>query len=227
MIIIPILIIVALLSGATLTGGVVIAVYEYLHRKRFAVLGARETGKTALLTYLTQGTLPTTYVQNTHPQKTEPNTLNLDDLKLRVAEGVDLPGSEHYGEWQKNVEKSHIVLYLLRSDMLMAGDAETETRVRRDVGHIGDWLKEYPKEVPLFIIGTHCDLTDPDLTALSDDRIGDYEDKLRRMPIFQEVALLGRDNRHLPTFIFGSLKSRKTTEHLVYQIVEQLIYHRG
>lgn len=86
---IPILIIVGLIT----TTGVVAAVVESLKSTRFAVLGARETGKTALLTFLTQGTLPTEYVQDVDPRDTKRNTLKLADLKFRVKEGIDVPGA--------------------------------------------------------------------------------------------------------------------------------------
>lgn len=118
------------------------------------------------------------------------------------------------------------MLYLTRTDFLLARDTETEARVQRDVGHIGDWLKKDSKNYPLFIIGTHGDLADPDLTELPPDKIGDYEDELRHMPIFKELAHLGSDDSNPPTFIFGSLKSKKTTEKLVSRIINQLTLSR-
>ena len=81
---IPILIIAAGLLTAGAAAAVANAVHESLERTRFAVLGARQTGKTALLTFLTQGTLPTEYIQDVGPKKTKRNTIILEDLKLRA-----------------------------------------------------------------------------------------------------------------------------------------------
>ena len=53
------------------------------------------------------------------------------------------------------------------------------------------WQPNKSKSFPLFIIGTHCDLTDPDLTTLRAGQIGDYQDKVRQLPIFQTLEQLG------------------------------------
>ena len=106
----------------------------------------------------------------------------------------------------------------------MGGDKCTEERVKRDIGQIGKWLQENPKKFPLFIIGTYCDLTTPDLTMLPEDERGAYENKIRRMPIFQEIALRCGGGRKV-RLIFGSLKSQDTTESLVSEIIEQVVNH--
>ena len=89
-----------------------------------------------------------------------------------------------------------------------------ESRVRRNMKQIEKWLKDEDKKYPLFIIGTHCDLTDPDLTTLPTDQLGDYHNKVRRTPIFREIELLGGGGSKV-RFVLGSLKSQTTTEELV------------
>ena len=133
-----------------------------------------------------------------------------------------MPGNvDFYAQWKDIAKKANIVLYLLRVDKLMEGDKHTEERVMQDIGHIGNWLKEDSKKFPLCIIGTHCDLSDPDLTKLPEDELGDYEDQVRKMPIFQYIALRcgGGDQVR---FVFGSLKSKDTTEKLVYNMLASL-----
>ena len=165
---------------------------EKVKGKKFAVLGERSTGKTALINFLTKGTFSTENTQTLIAEKTESNRLELKDLELEIEESKDVPGSEDfYGEWESITKKADVVLYLLRVDELMAGNKQTEERVKRDMGQIGKWMKETPKEFPLFIIGTHCDLTDPDLTKLPKNKKGYYEDKLRGMSIFREIVLRG------------------------------------
>ena len=198
-----------------------------LKSKRFAVLGERGVGKTALINFLTKGTLSKDYIQTLDPENTASNNFKLKDLKLRIKKSKDVPGdADFYPEWEDIVRNSDIVLYLLRSDKLMVGDQYTEERVKQDMGQIRKWLEENPKKFPLFIIGTHCDRTDPDLTCLSKNEIGDYEDKLRGMPILQEIASLGGGGRKV-RFIFGSLKSEETTKRLVYRIIYQVVNHNG
>ena len=128
-----------------------------------------------MINFLTKGTFSTENTQTLIAEKTESNRLDLKDLELEIEESKDVPGSEDfYGDWESITKKADVVLYLLRVDELMAGNKQTEERVKRDMGHIGKWMKKTPK-VPLFIIGTHCDLTDPDLTKLPKDKKGYYE----------------------------------------------------
>ncbi|MCY3682337.1 MAG: hypothetical protein OXH16_13125 [Gemmatimonadetes bacterium] len=222
---IPILIIVgAGLAGAGI-GVAVDAIIKALKGKRLAVLGGLAVGKTVLINFLTKGTFSKKYKANRYTKKAEPNDFQLKDLKLRIKESKDVSGDDsQYGQWKDIVQKADIVLYLLRTDKLMEGDKCTEERVKRDIGLIGKWLKEYPKKFPLFIIGTYCDLMTPDLTMLPEDKRGAYENKIRGMPIFQEIALRSGGGRKVK-FIFGSLKSQDTTESLVYEIIDQVVNH--
>ena len=224
---IPFLIIVgAGLAGAGIGAGIGIAVdaiIKVLKSKRLAVLGERVTGKTVLINFLTKGTLSKEYIQTTEPEKTEANDFKLEDLELKIMESVDVPGNDDfYPDWEDIAKKADIVLYLLRTHKLMEGDKRTEERVKRDIRQIGRWLKKKSQKYSLFIIGTHCDLLTPDLTKLPKNKIGDYEDKLRGMPILQEIALHGGGGRKV-RFLFGSLKSKDTTERLVSRLIDQVV----
>ena len=201
------------------------AIIKIFEGKKLAVLGEGRVGKTVLINFLTKGTLSEAYVRTLYPKKTEANDLELKDLNLSIEESIDVPGrDDFFPDWKKLSRDADVILYLLRVDKLQAGDKHTEERVKRDMGQIGKWLKEAPKEFPLFIIGTHCDLTTPDLTRLSENKIGDYEDTMRKMPIFKKIALLGGGWSKV-RLVFGSLKSKDSTERLVYQIIDQVINH--
>ena len=217
----PIMIIVDAIIEALEVDNIIAA----LTGKRFAVLGERGVGKTVLINFLTKGTLSQDYIQTLDLKKTASNYFKLKDLKLSIKQSKDVPGdTDFFALWEDIVQNSDIVLYLLRADKLMAGDKYTEERVKRDMGQIGEWLKGNPKKFPLFIIGTHCDLTDPDLTKLPKNKRGYYEDKLRKMPTFQEIVLRGGGGRKV-RFVFGSLKSKDTVERLVYRIIDQVVNH--
>ncbi len=224
---IPILIIAGSALFGAAVGAIVEDIIEALEGKKLAVFGERGVGKTVLINFLTKGKLSEEYTQTLDPEKTEANDFELEDLRLRIKESIDMPGDpDFYADWKKLSQDVDVVLYLLRADKLLVGDKRTEERVKRDIGQIGKWLKESPKEFPLFVIGTHCDLTTPDLTRLPEDKIGDYGDKLRGMPIFREIALRS-GGRSKVRFVFGSLKSKNTTECLVYQIIDQVVNHNG
>ena len=203
------------------------AIIKIFEGKKLAVLGESRVGKTVLINFLTKGTLSEAYVRTLYPKKTDANDLELKDLKLSIEESIDVPGrDDFYPDWKKLSRDADVILYLLRADKLQAGDKHTEERVKQDIGQIGKWLKESPKEFPLFILGTHCDLITPDLTSLPENKIGDYENELLRMPVFQEIALRGGGGSKV-RFVFGSLKSKDTTERLVYQIIDQVVNHNG
>lgn len=213
----------ALLAGilAWLRRDDILDILEFLKGKSLAVLGERRVGKTVLINFLTRGTLRKEYVANLYPKKTIPNDLKLKNLKLRIKKSTDVPGPEDFFPlWEDLTRKSDIVLYLLRVDMME--DEDTQKRVERDMGQIRSWLKESPKEFPLFIVGTHCDLTDKDFTELPKHQKGDYVDELRRRPIFRSIEQIAGGGRHV-RFAFGSLKSKNTTEDLVYEIFDQVV----
>ena len=222
---IPILIIVGagLVAGAAAVGfaGIIAAIAEALKGKRLAVLGEGKVGKTVLIDFLTKGVFSKEYVRTVYPKDTEANDFKLEDLELKINESRDVPGNDdYYSDWEDIFKKANIVLYLLRTDKLMEGHKPTEDRVKKDMGQIGRWLKKYPKKFPLLIVGTYCDLTTPDLTMLPEDERRAYENKIRGMPIFQEIALRGGGGRKV-RFLFGSLKSKETTEHLAFEIINQ------
>ena len=212
---------------AILAAGAIAATIKVLEGKKLAVLGADRVGKTVLINFLTKGILSEKYVRTVYPKETEASDFKLNDLKLSLEESIDVPGLEDfYLTWKKLSQDADIILYLLRTDKLQAGDKHTEERVKQDIRQIEKWLNEYPKKFPLFIIGTYCDLTTPDLTKLPENKIESCEDKLRRMPIFQEILLRGGGGSKV-RFIFGSLKFKDATERLVSKLIDQVVNHNG
>ncbi len=220
---IPIIIAIAVVIAAA---GTVAAInwekiIKVLKGKKLAVLGERKVGKTSLLKFLTEGSIPEEYNPTTGKSKSvSGRRFQLKDLKLVIKDTKDVPGWRGY-HWERIIKDADIVLYLLRVDRLMEGHKPTESRVHEDLGQIKRWLDANPKRFPIFIIGTYCDLTDPDLTTLPADQIGEHEDKVREMTIFQNIVLRGGGERKV-TLMLGSLKSEATTEELVYCLFKQI-----
>ena len=220
---IPIIFAVIAVVAAAGAGAVALkwdSIIKYLKGKKLAVLGERKVGKTTLIKFLTEGSIPEEYEATNDPRRVSGRRFQLRDLELTIQDTRDVPGRRGY-VWEKIVKDADIVLYLLRVDRLMEGHRPTESRVQKDIGQIKRWLADNPKDFPLFMIGTHCDLTDPDLTALSPDQIGDYEDNVRKMAIFQHIELLGGGESKV-TLMLGSLKTEATTEALVYRLFKRI-----
>lgn len=193
-----------------------------LKGKKLAVFGARGVGKTHLIKFLTTGSIPESYKQTIRPENAAGRRFQLRELDLTIKDTRDLPGGpDAYAEWKDLFGEADVVFYLLRIDQLIENNLETEERVRGDMKQIGMWLEEKEPSPLFFIIGTHCDLTDPDLTTLKEDKRGDYIDKVRALPIIQDVVQRGGGARRAKV-VLGSMKSYQETQALVYEIFHQV-----
>lgn len=192
-----------------------------LKGKRVAVLGARGVGKTHLVTFLTTGSIPPTYKQTVTPAKVPARRFDLKELELNVKDSLDVAGDKvAYAKWKELVAGSDVVLYLLRADKVLKGDAAVEARVRQDIKHIGEWLDGLKERPEFFIIGTHCDLAEG-FPELAEDQIGDYVDKFTKLPIMSELFLrVGGASR--VKVVIGSMKTIDHTEALVYDTFAQV-----
>ena len=223
---IPVIPIIAVIS-AVLAAVAIRALKKSLKGRTLAVLGEQEVGKTYLIDFLTTGSIPRKYEPDLYAREVSGRRFQLGELKLNIPPLKHLPGSAaDYDQWKGVVIEADIVLYLLRVDQLMASHKPTENRVKKDIRQIKRWLdkleeEDKRKKYPLFIIGTHCDLTDPDFTTLPKDQTESYVDKVRYMPIFQRIELLGGGGSKV-RFVFGSLKTPDTTEDLVYRLFYQI-----
>ncbi len=224
---IPIAIPIIFGTSAALAAATFLVLKRRLKGKTLAVLGENKVGKTCLLDFLTTGSIPKKYEADLFAREVPGRRFQLRKLKLNIPSLKHLPGfSDQYAPWKEVVIEADIVLYLLRVDQLMAGHEPTENRVQKDIRQIKKWLDKLeeegkPKKYPLFIIGTHCDRTDPDFTTLPKNQTGDYVEKVLDMPIFQRIELLGGGGSKV-RFVFGSLKTLDTTEDLVYQLYYQI-----
>jgi energy-coupling factor transporter ATP-binding protein EcfA2 len=189
--------------------------------KKLAVLGARGVGKTHLVKFLATGSIPNDYKQTVAPEKSSSRRFQLKDLDLNVKESLDVSGDKAaYAEWKELHDQADLVFYLMRADKLIAGDRDVEARASEDLAHIGTWLESRKSRPLFFIIGTHCDL-DVEFCSLTDDRIGDYVDRFRRLPIVMELVARGGGSQQAKV-VLGSMKTVGDTEALVYEIFRQV-----
>jgi energy-coupling factor transporter ATP-binding protein EcfA2 len=213
--------IVSLLAGTTIFlkwDDIVVA----LKGKRLAVLGARGVGKSHLVKFLTTGSIPSEYKQTVAPEKASARRFQLKDLDLKVKDTLDVSGDKAaYAEWKELHDEADVVFYLLRADRLLAGDYAVESRVRDDMRHIGSWLEARKTRPRFFIIGTHCDL-DNEFAKVADDRVGDYIDKFRKLPIVSEIVARAGGTQ-LAKVVLGSMKTVHGTEALVYKTFMQVV----
>ena len=171
-------IIIALAVGGAV-GGVVVSNWENityaLKGKKIAVLGARAVGKTTLLKYMEKDILIERYKQTLDKQKIE--RIKLEELDIMLKKTDDVSGDKAaYGAWKKLFEEADLVLYIIRTDMLLKHDLTTEKRVEDDLRQVEGWIRECDPKNPkkqFFIVGNHWD-SDPDFKNLTPDQMGNY-----------------------------------------------------
>ena len=223
--------IVEILAGAAAGGaavaiaaGVLSLIIDSWQGKTIAVLGERGVGKTTLINFLKSGELNIENKQTVSAKKVESKTYKLKDLQLRF-NTVDLPGSKDaYNEWKNSLDNADFVLYLLRTDMLMKQNKETESRVRDDFKLIKRWLDDNQKikisRPKVYLIGTHSDLDQDFPKSNNNSCIGDYQDKFSELPLIKDLRIYA-GGKNLVNIILGSMQTKSDAERLVYRLLEQ------
>ncbi|HEY9865063.1 MAG TPA: GTPase domain-containing protein [Candidatus Obscuribacterales bacterium] len=216
--------IVAIVFGGVLGGSVVSnwenIVYS-LQGKKIVVLGAREVGKTTLLKYMERGILIERYNQTLKKEQIE--RITLDDLKVRLKKTHDVSGdTAAYTEWKELFEEADLVLYIVRTDMLLRRDTKTEERIQADLQQIKRWSKKLgsKKQKQFFIVGNHWD-SDPRFKNLTPDKIGNYLDEFRSLPVVENMTLLVGGESQVKVAL-GSLATEKDAHTLIQTIFTQV-----
>jgi hypothetical protein len=216
----PIIIGIAAAVAAAIVGGTIALNWNQivleLKGKRLAVIGERQVGKTTLITYLKDGSVPAEYRETVVPEKAKGERIQLNTLQLDIKTTMDVPGTkDYYADWQKYYRESDYVLYLLRADRLLAGDAATQSRVLSDFHHIESWRKQHSSPPTLLLIGTHCDL-DPNYASTS---AGNYSDRFRKLPVVVEAITRGGGGAAVKV-VLGSMETSGDAEALVFNFLK-------
>jgi len=195
--------------------------------ERIAILGQTKVGKTSLHSFLGVGWVPEKYVGTLGMGKTKGRTFQLKDLKLLLIKASkDVAGRKSaYGAWKKIVEESDRVLYLVRADLLLEGDEETEDRVERDTSNLRIWLSrksgsEKGLKKPVAIIGTHVDLW-PGFSELSGDELRKFEERFTGLKSVRQMVVRCGGGKSVPV-ILGSLETTDKARKLVYTLFKTL-----
>lgn len=208
-------------------------VVSILKGKKIAVLGARATGKTTLLNYISFGILLERYKQTIIPEEINLRLSKLsDELDIHLKKTTDVGGGkDDYPEWKKLFIDSNLVLYLVRADKLFQQDEKTKERVIEDAHQFYQWVKEirsrkknyYKLEKiskQFFIIGTHCD-RDPNFLQLRDDNAGNYKEQFGNLEAVSEMIQALGGKRKVKV-VLGSFENTDNADKLIKQIFRQV-----
>ncbi len=225
-------IVVAVVAGLAglMTGLKWKAILRALKGQRIAILGQTQVGKTTLHAFLSEGVLPEKYEETIGRTRTSGRTFKLKDLKLQIKQGKDVGGRQSLtGPWKKTVEEADRVFYLVRADLLLAGDSATEARVERDTQNLRAWLTDQSSggkkglKKPVAIIGTHADLH-PGFSSMGKDEARAFEEAFAALPAVRQMVIRCGGGSHAPV-VLGSLKTTDDAQRLVYVLFKNLEAH--
>jgi energy-coupling factor transporter ATP-binding protein EcfA2 len=216
---------IALFVAGVGVGGTVVSNWENitytLKGKKIAVLGARAVGKTTLLKYMEKGILIERYKQTLDKQEIERKRIQLGDLDIWLKKTDDVSGDKAaYGVWKKLFEEADLVLYVVRTDMLLKHDSSTEKRTEDDLRQVQSWIKECNSKKQFFIVGNHWD-SDPDFKNLTPDQMGNYVDRFRALPVVKRMTQLAGGAATVKVAL-GSLATERDSETLITTIFRQV-----
>lgn len=148
----PLLAIPAVAVAAAVGAGVVTV--KNSARKKIAILGPSDAGKSTLVKFLQSGTvfvelLPWNTVRFARPGAKK-------DKQFRVDH--DLPGDNGplFKQWKIDFLKSDYVLYLFPADLILSGDMDATERMVADIENMSAWGKKKSKKA-IILVGTHAD----------------------------------------------------------------------
>lgn len=214
---------------ATLLTGVVVSkqwgdIKKWWNGKNIAIIGARGVGKTHLCKFLLEGEIPEEYEQTAEPRKLSGRTFKLDDLKLKINDVIDTPGSkDYYRTWEKSCENADIILYLVKSYEIFDDNEDAVNRVRSDFKRIEKFIekRDNDNKPHFFVIGTFFD-KHQEYNNITDSNIGDYKDEFEKKEIIKQLKMLDKTGTAYSSVLLGSMKNKKETEKLVKILLDQV-----
>lgn len=190
------------------------AVVRLFKGKRIVILGERGVGKTVLRRFLSTGEFISEYRQTLVPETHPARSFNLEDLKLHVDAGLDVPGGEdQHKVWKDLFASAHYCFYMVRGDLLLAGHGETKERFELDIDLLSAWKKQY-SGIKVALLVTWMDNV-PDYAASKPSTVGTFEDRVKAGPLSAQMKNLGLSGAHV---VFCTLASRKGAEAAVKRV---------
>jgi hypothetical protein len=193
-----------------------------LKGKRVAILGVRQIGKTTLFDYIEKGVWLENYQATLLPQEVGRRKLKKGDLEIRLRKTRDVAGSDSAdlrAQWKEICEGSDIILYIVRTDLLLRGDKDIEERVESDVEHIGGWVRNSAKL--FFIVGNHWN-TDSEFESFIRDKEAKYLERFKALPVVSKLTQLAGGGSKIK-IVLGSLSDPASADQLIVEIFTEVL----
>lgn len=150
---------------ATLGSGVIFAaipkIWKILDKNTVAILGAPQTGKTALIRLLRDVDDPDAGLPASAAGENRGRfQLEIKGKTVDFAVPLDVPNMNglNVGEWKESFDDADHVWYLFRADLVASGDAGTTQMVKTHVALFKKWIDARPGSAPkILLVGTWAD----------------------------------------------------------------------
>ena len=199
------------------TAGVVKKFKKHVQVENLAILGDEGVGKTELLTTFAANDISEKKTRLSKPSVGYSFTLHTPGPSTRAFRvSKDLSGYAGPGQkrWRRSFEFADHVLYVFRSDLIIAGDQSVVNRVKSDLEYLADWSSDLlaAKKAPprILLIGLFADKRDEGLGEKEFVGLVRASDALR----LQAVKLGNAD------MIVGDLGSQESAQELVRRIAD-------
>ncbi|MEJ1922510.1 hypothetical protein [Microbacterium sp. KHB019] len=161
----PLVIPIIAVAAAALAGTAIFAaipkIWKILDKNTVAILGAPQTGKTALIRLLRDVDAPDDGLPSAVSGEDRGRfRLEVKDKAVDFAVPRDLPGSDglNVAEWKDAFDDADHVWYLFRADLVAQDDAATVQLLRTHFALLRKWLSAKPGSGPkILLVGTWAD----------------------------------------------------------------------
>lgn len=157
--VVPVAIAVVAVSGALITA--IPKIWKILDKRTVAILGAPQTGKTALIRLLRDVNAPDGSLANTAPGDNRGRfRLEIKGRTVDFAVPRDLPGSDglNVAGWKEAFADADHVWYLFRADLIASGESETTQMMKTHLALFSRWLGAMSGNAPkILLVGTWAD----------------------------------------------------------------------
>lgn len=161
LVVVPIIAVAVATLGGTAIFAAIPKIWKILDKHTVAVLGAPQTGKTALIRLLRDvdapdGALPGSVTGDDRGRF----RLEVKGKAVDFAVPRDLPGSDglNVADWKEAFNDADHVWYLFRADLVAQGDAGTVQLIRTHFALFRKWLSAAPGSAPkVLLVGTWAD----------------------------------------------------------------------
>lgn len=189
-------------------------IYDKLTNKKIAILGLTQSGKTTLLSFLQNGSLPAKFDSTLDPEKFQGKT-KIKDLKINFS-ATDVSG-RNFAIWDYALKDADYIFLLINSYEVINRNKKYNDDINTAITVISNYLDsaEAKNDVKVILLANFSDQLVYD--------IGTLEDKLNKNPLVQRICAELTPKKAKVRLVSGSLKNIETAQTLVLRAFNELI----